>query len=95
MICYNRATSWGRRILPKLKKAELDQVKYVSMADYFNKIDQYEDFSDKMKFTTKYLLTHSNVQNPDYSIGQAIHLAKVKLTDAAVKKHDEYMAKNR
>lgn len=81
--------------MPPLTKAQLDNIKYVSMADYFNKIDQYEDFSDKLKFTTKYLLTHSNVQNPDYSIEQAIHLAKVKLTDAAVKKHDEYMAKNK
>lgn len=77
-----------------LTKKQLAEVKYVSMADYFNKVDQYENFNDKLKFTTRYLLTHSGVQNPDYSIEQAIHLAKVKLTDAAVKKHDEYMAKN-
>lgn len=81
--------------MPKLTKAQLQQVKYVSMADYFNKVDQFEDFNDKVKFTTRYLLTHSNVQNPDCSIEEAIHLARVKLTDVSVKKHDEYMAKNK
>ena len=80
--------------MPKLTKAQLQQVKYVSMTDYFNKVDQFEDFNDKLKFTTRYLLTHSNVQNPDCSIEEAIHLARVKLTDVSVKKHDEYMAKN-
>ena len=80
--------------MPKLKKEELKQVKYVSMADYYNKVDQFEDFNDKLKFTTRYLLTHSGARNPDYSIEEAIHLARVKLTDASVKKHDEYMAKN-
>ena len=81
--------------MPKLSNKELAKVKYVSMADYFNKVDQFEDFNDKLKFTTRYLLTHSGVQNPDYSIEQAIHLAKVKLTDASIKKHDEYKAKNK
>ena len=79
----------------RLSKAQLDQVKYVSMADYFNRVDQYEDFNDKLKFTTRYLLTHSGVKNPDYSIEQAIHLAKVKLTDASIKKHNEYKAENK
>lgn len=78
----------------RLSKAQLNQVKYVSMADYFNAVDQYEDFNDKLKFTTRYLLTHSGVKNPDYSIEQAIHLARVKLTDASIKKHNEYKAKN-
>lgn len=80
--------------MPPLTKKQLAEVKYVSMADYFNKVDQFEDFNDKLKYTTRYLLTHSAVQNPDYSIEEAIHLARVKLTDTAAKKHDEYMAKN-
>lgn len=81
--------------MPKLKKSQLAQVKYVSMADFYNQVDQFEDFNDKLKFTTRYLLTHSNVRNPDYSIEQAIHLARVKLADTSTKRHDEYMSKNK
>ena len=81
--------------MPRLTKKQLAEVKYVSMADYYNKVGQYEDFNDKLKFTTKYLLTHSAAQNPDYPIEQAIHLAKVRLIDDAVKKHDDYMKKNK
>ena len=81
--------------MPRLTKKQLAEVKYVSMADYYNQVGQYEDFNDKLKFTTKYLLTHSAAQNPDYPIEQAIHLAKVRLIDDAVKKHDDYMKKNK
>ena len=70
--------------MPKLTKAQLKQVKYVSMADYYNKIDQIEDFDDKMAFTTRYLLSHGMEEDVqyDYSIEEAIHLARVKLMDS-------------
>lgn len=77
--------------MPKLTKVQLAQVKYVSMADYYNKLDQLDNFNDKLQFTTRYLLTHSTKRNPDYSIEEAIHLAKAKLVDEAVKQHDNYM----
>lgn len=81
--------------MPRLTKEELAQVKYVSMADFFNQLDKYENFSDKLKFTSRYLLTHSSKQNPDYSIEEAIHLAKVKLVDEAEKQHTKYLKENK
>ena len=77
--------------MPRLTKEDLAKVKYVSMADFYNQLDKYEDFSDKLKFTSRYLLTHSSKQNPDYSIEEAIHLAKAKLVDEAEKQHTKYM----
>ena len=77
--------------MPRLTKEDLAKVKYVSMADFYNQLDKYEDFSDKLKFTSRYLLTHSTKRNPDYSIEEAIHLAKAKLVDEAEKQHTKYM----
>ena len=77
--------------MPRLTKQELAQVKYVSMADFYSKLDQIDNFDDKLKFTTRYLLTHSTKRNPDYSIEEAIHLAKAKLVDEAEKQHTKYM----
>ena len=81
--------------MPRLTKKQLAEVKYVSMADFYNQLDKYENFSDKLKFTSRYLLTHSSKQNPDYSIEEAIHLAKVKLVDEAEKQHTKYLKENK
>ena len=69
--------------MPKLTKAQLKDVKYTSMADYYRAVDQIEDFDDKMAFTTRFLLSHGMDEDRqyDYSIEEAIHLARVKLMD--------------
>ena len=68
--------------MPKLTKGQLENVKYVSMADYYAKVATLEDFDDKLKFTAKYLLTHGmNGAKTDYSIEEAVHLARLKLMD--------------
>ena len=76
--------------MPKLKKADLKQIRYVSMTDYFQAVDQYESFEDKLAFTTRYLLQHGEKENPDYSFTQAVHLARMKLGDEAAKLRKQF-----
>jgi len=76
--------------MPKLTKEQLANVKYVSMADYYAKVATLEDFDDKLKFTTKYLLTHGmNGAKTDYSIEEAVHLARLKLMDYSKQLRDK------
>lgn len=76
--------------MAKLKKADLKQIRYVSMTDYFQAVDQYESFEDKLAFTTRYLLQHGEKENPDYSFTQAVHLARMKLGDEAAKLRKQF-----
>lgn len=82
--------------MPKLSKEELKNIKYVSMADYMQKIDQLEDFDDKLEFTTRYLLSHGmNGAQTDYSLDEAIHLARMKIVDASKKVKDKLAKEER
>ncbi len=64
---------------------QLNQVKYVSMADYARRVDELESFEDKLAFTTRYLLDYGTGERPDASLSEAIHFAKAKIGDAAAK----------
>lgn len=77
--------------MPKLTKEELKEVRYISMADYSRRVDELEDFDDKLAFTTRYLLTHGMYSSKeyDYSFEAAVHLARTKIADEAVKLRDK------
>lgn len=76
--------------MPRLTKEQLKAISYISMADYANKLDQIEDFEDKLEFTARYLLSHgAKGQKTDYSLEEAIHLARAKLVDTSRKLRDK------
>ena len=79
--------------MPKLNKADLEQIEYVSMKDYFEKVEEYEDFNDKLEFTTHYLLRHG-MKNADFSFEEAIHMARIKLNEASLDLKKEYFEQN-
>ncbi len=69
--------------MPNMSKETFKDVKYVSMVDFCRRIDEIQDIDDKREFATKYLLTYGmNGAQQDYSLNEAIHIARVKLADA-------------
>ena len=81
--------------MPRLTKAQLADIKYVSMADYYNKVDKIDDFADKIKFTSRYLMSHNGENNRDYTLEEAIHLAKMKILETSINKRYEYSKQNK
>lgn len=76
--------------MPKtLTEQKLNEVKYVSIADYMAKMDQLESFEDKMAFTTRYLLSYGAGENSDVSFEEAVHFAKIKIADVSAKLREE------
>ena len=59
-------------------------VQYVSMSDYIRRMDEIDNISDKLAFTTRYLLTYGTGER-DVSLAEAIHIAKMKLVDGSAK----------
>ena len=86
MLIYKQE---GVDIMPKLNKADLETIEYVSMKDYFEKVEEYEDFNDKLEFTTHYLLRHG-MKNADFSFEEAVHLARIKLNEASLDLKNKY-----
>ena len=66
-----------------LNERRLNEVRYVSMADYVRQMDTLQSLEDKMAFTTRYLLSYGTEQQRDVSFEQAIHIAKLKIADAS------------
>jgi hypothetical protein len=58
----------------------LRNLKYVSMADFCNRIDQFKNIDDKLAYATEYLLNHQ--PGIDYALDEAIGVARMKLADA-------------
>ena len=81
--------------MPRLTKAQLADIKYVSMADYYNKVDKIDDFADKIKFTSRYLMSHNGENNRDYTLEESIHLAKMKILETSINKRYEYSKQNK
>ena len=77
--------------MPKLTKEELQQIRYVSMADFARRFDQIQDFDDKMSFTTRYLLCHGmkGAEN-DYTFPEALHIARTKIADASARMKEQF-----
>ena len=69
--------------MPKLTREQLENIRYVSMSDFCHKIDDIEDINDKRKFATQYLLSYGlSDHNMDYSLSEAIHIAKNKIKES-------------
>lgn len=77
--------------MPKLTKEELQQIRYVSMADFARRFDQIEGFDDKLDFTTRYLLSHGmKGATNDYTFPEALHIARVKIADASARMKEQF-----
>ena len=63
----------------------LNQIKYVSMADYMRRVDRLTDLEDKLAFTTRYLLSYGTGEGRDHTLAEAIHIARMKIADASAK----------
>ena len=57
----------------------LNQIKYVSMADYMRRVDRLTDLEDKLAFTTRYLLSYGAGEGRDHTLAEAIHIARMKI----------------
>ena len=62
-----------------LTQKQLDEIKYVSMKDFSDRIDKIANIQDKLKFASHYLLMHGAAQNPDVPIQDAINIARMKI----------------
>ena len=67
--------------MPKIKK-NLNQVKYVSVADMYNNLDEIKSIDDKVAYATRYILNHDMSTTKDYSLSGAVHLARAKIAEA-------------
>ena len=77
----------------KLTKEQLDQIKYVSMADFVKRIDEIESIDDKRRFAAKYLARHGMGGNPDYTLAESVHIAKMKIGEASAKAKKDFYEK--
>ena len=76
--------------MPKLTRERLKKAKYVSMADFAAKLDQIEGFKEKIEFTALYLLSHGrDGAKADYTFDEAVHLARMKLSDESKRLRDK------
>ena len=69
--------------MPHLTKEQLEQVKYVSIQDYCQRVDEIEDLEDKLAFSTRYILTYNQINNgeADPTIESLIKVAHMKIAD--------------
>ena len=67
--------------MPKLSKEQLDRIEYVSIQDYCRRVDELEDLEDKLAFSTRYILAHGKMVDPDYPIDRIIKVAHMKIAD--------------
>ena len=69
--------------MPNLTKEQLEQVKYVSIQDYCQRVDQIENIEDKLAFSTRHILSHGQGKNAtvDFPIDKIIKVAHMKIAD--------------
>lgn len=63
-------------------KKMLDELEYVSMNDFCEKINNIKDMDEKIAFATEYLLAHK--ENADCSLEDAINIARMKMADGII-----------
>jgi len=78
--------------MPKLTEEELDQVTYVSINDYLARIDQIEGLSNKLEFSTRYILSHGKSKDvrPDADLEKIIKVAHMKIAEESAKLKEFY-----
>ena len=75
----------------KLTRTDLEKVRYVSMIDFMKRIDEIESIDDKRRFAAQYLVRHGiDTNNPDYTLAEATHIAKMKIAEASVKAKEKF-----
>ena len=79
------------------KKEEI--VSYISLAHLFKRLNEIEGVEDRRLFVSKYILAYDHNEKLDYSFAETIHIAKMKVADAAAKaklkaSKDEHAPKN-
>ena len=68
--------------MPPLTEEQLNQIQYVSVKDYCEKVDQIENLNDKLEFSAHYILSYGQGGNqPDYPIDSIIKVAHMKIAD--------------
>ena len=68
--------------MPKLTEKQLEEVRYVSLSDFSNQVERFENPIDKRKFAVRYLLTYGLSGDPDFPLHEAIHFVRVKLAES-------------
>ena len=63
------------------KKKNLNQVKYVSMADFYQNIEDYKTLDGKLDFATRYILNHDMGATQDYAFSGVVNLARQKIAE--------------
>ena len=63
-------------------RKQISKEKYISLVDFSNKIDQLVNVKDKLKLATNYLITYGILGETDYSLPQAIHFVRAKLSES-------------
>ena len=77
--------------MSKLTKEQLEQVQYVSVEDFSQRVDQFERIQDKLAFATRYVLTYNQAAEPDYPIDHIIKVAYMKIADKSSDLRSFYM----
>ena len=69
--------------MPPLTEEQLEQIRYVSVKDYCERVDQIESIEDKLAFSTRYILSYGMNQQgqPDHPIDHIIKAAHMKIAD--------------
>ena len=67
----------------KLQKKDLNKIKYVSAADFYKGIDKYDSLDDKLRYATRYILSHDMSMAHDYSLSGIVSIARMKLAELA------------
>lgn len=77
--------------MPKITEDQLNEIRYVSMADFCKRIDAIPDMESKRLFATRYLLSYGMDGAPtDYSFKEVMHIARIKIGDASYKLKEQY-----
>lgn len=73
--------------MPRITPSEMKKMKYQSMVDFNDKVDGIDRIDEKIRYSTKYLLSYRNREGEaDYSFAEAVHLARFKITETALQR---------
>lgn len=72
--------------MAKLTNETFNKIKYVSLNDYYKNVDKFESLDDKMKYTTRYLLSHKGRE--DYNLQEAVQFARQVIAKELVKEEN-------
>lgn len=72
--------------MPKLRKNDLNEMKFVSIADLYKNLDRFESLDDKLRYATRYLLNYEiSADDSEYAYARVVEAARQKIAEAAAK----------